>query len=582
MTPSNGRLRLRERFGASVHAVGWTRREWILVALATVVGAVIRLAWQLDRPFMNDEIGTLGSLGKSYGQILTEWDTTQTQHYFLLLLRVMFDLSGGHSWGLVLIPFLCGVLTVPATALLGAVVGEPRTGVFACMLAATNPYLVSRTGMIRAYPVQIFLSAVLIWLFVLWWRHRSLGRGVAVALITLLLALMHPNSVLLFVPLAISAVLIEIARLIPAEGRDRSVADELRPWLTLVIPMAVATVATIVAYAPIFRSPQQPSWTELGPERGVFGHHPLGVSLLDDIWPRYFADDYLAWPTTILFLVAVVLIIRGRSWLRAAPLLLVVLGFFLSARGVHALHPSDNTRWLSFTLPVLLLVIAYGAVQLGHVVRRPTLTWLIVAALIATWQPNVAKLFESKRMNPWNLVRNELGSHHDPPLVIGLGHGAYINLGPPNRTDYDLVIIRSPQAWETNEHLREISEERGIYLVHLGFDLSCEGRISSTMGRIHVTEFAAESTMELRGLLFDCLFQTATSSWSAAPEMLPVYDFLLSQGRGLGRTDFQNLFVRLRDAARAQTPLDWHRPLSKRRSNANQLQELIRRNRSQR
>ena len=92
------------------------RRDLILLLLITLLGAVIRTAYQLDRPFTGDEIGTLIYIEEDYGYLLTNFQTWLSMNYFLIIEKALTQLFGTSTVVLIAIPFLAGVGSIPLSA----------------------------------------------------------------------------------------------------------------------------------------------------------------------------------------------------------------------------------------------------------------------------------------------------------------------------------------------------------------------------------------------------------------------------------------------------------------------------------
>lgn len=552
-----------------------SRPEWLTVAVATVLGAVLRAVHQVDRAFVFDEIGTLDLLDQSYRSILTEWAPTQTQHYFLLLEKVMFELGGGSSLSLLAVPALAGILTVPATALLGGLLGAARAGVAASVLVALNPYLIQRSLIIRAYGLQIFLVIVLLCAFALWWKAPSISRGCVCALLAFFAILSHPNSFYVFLALALCCVWpFQKALLAESGSWSRRIRVALGPWWSIIVPMLGAAALTLVAYTPVFRSDQQPSWTQaVASDRiGAVSSHPVGISHVEHVWPSYFGSGYLGWPPAILLILGVGLAVRRRHQLQSLVAFLIVLLFVVSARGIDTLSPSDYTRWMSYTLPLLLLLITSGLTCLPGF-RRTTTAVLGSVLLAACWIPLGLQSYQAKSRHPWNDARKAITEMvaPRPPLVMTLGLHARVNLGPADRPEYRLVNIQTHVDWERPDGpLADLREDDTILLVQAQADLNC-AQPSTQYGEIHITQFEATSLEALRRSVFDCLSRTARTSWSAERSMEPIYDHLVRNGPRIQEMEHHLRFVLMLNAVEQMTPGAMHRPLARRERRARDL-----------
>lgn len=551
-------------------------KQWIVLGAITLAGAVLRVIHQIDRPFVFDEVGTLDLLDLSYRSILTEWGPTQTQHYFLLLEKIMFELSGGSALGLVAVPMLAGTLTIPATALLGSLLRAPQAGIAAAVFVAVNPYLIQRSLIIRAYGLQILLVVVLLCTFALWWKSRSALRGSLCAVAAFFAVLVHPNSVYVLQALGVCSLLAVARAALLSEERDltQRIRVAIRPWWSIALPMLAAAALTIAAYLPIFTSPQQPAWTEPASNHHVatLARAPVGISHVEHVWPSYFGNGYLGWPWILLLLLGGFLAVRRRTPLQALLLLLTIILFAVSARGIHTHSPSDYTRWMAYTLPLLFILIGSALTAWPRLART---SHAVVAALLlaTTWLPSGIASYEFKSRFPWNEVRSVVtqSSGSKPPLVLALGLHARVNLGPSDRPEYELAAIRTRQEWQRSDGpIAAVEPGDRVLLVQTQVDLEC-GLPSTKYGEIRVTPFEVTTPEALHHAVFDCLSQTARRSWSAEESMLPIYDFLVRNAPALGKMKHHLAFVQMFGAVEQQTTGALHRPLKTRKSDARRL-----------
>ena len=71
----------------------------ILLAV-TLAGLSIRIAYQVGRPFVGDEIGSLAILGESYTALLTTFKGQLTMNAYLALLKALHGAFGNSAWAL--------------------------------------------------------------------------------------------------------------------------------------------------------------------------------------------------------------------------------------------------------------------------------------------------------------------------------------------------------------------------------------------------------------------------------------------------------------------------------------------------
>ena len=78
------------------------RRLGSVLALAALAGALLRVAMQIGRPFIGDELGTLRALAQPYEYFLTNFKGQLTMNHYVAFLRALRDTFGDSAWVLVL------------------------------------------------------------------------------------------------------------------------------------------------------------------------------------------------------------------------------------------------------------------------------------------------------------------------------------------------------------------------------------------------------------------------------------------------------------------------------------------------
>ena len=168
--------------------------RWYLLCL-TIIGAIIRLLYQYNRPFVGDEVGTLFYMNQSISYLLSHFDTWLTMNYFILLEKFMAYLGGNNQVSLCFIPLLAAIVTIPLTAVLARMITSTRVALIAATLLTMNPYLIYYSGIIRAYSLLTALSLLVMILFFRWYAHRTLRNGIYLSLACYFLMLSHLNGV---------------------------------------------------------------------------------------------------------------------------------------------------------------------------------------------------------------------------------------------------------------------------------------------------------------------------------------------------------------------------------------------------
>ncbi|HEX8646068.1 MAG TPA: glycosyltransferase family 39 protein [Thermoleophilaceae bacterium] len=111
--------------------------------------------------FSGDELFSAWLMEMGFGDMLdTVPESEATPPVFYVLEWLAVQLFGTGEVGMRLLPALCGVLTVPALYLTGALAASRRVGLAAAALAAVNPLLVWYSQEARAYAPMILLVAI--------------------------------------------------------------------------------------------------------------------------------------------------------------------------------------------------------------------------------------------------------------------------------------------------------------------------------------------------------------------------------------------------------------------------------------
>lgn len=159
-----------------------SRPEWIWLAVITLLGMAIRIVYQIDRPFIADEIGTLKHIEMGYGYLLTHHETWLTMNFFLMAEKFLADLFGPTPAALTALPLLFGVAAIPLAALVARRFMEPAPCLAAALLTALNPYLIAQSLNIRSYSMLVTLSLAAILLFLHWQENPDWRSGARFAL----------------------------------------------------------------------------------------------------------------------------------------------------------------------------------------------------------------------------------------------------------------------------------------------------------------------------------------------------------------------------------------------------------------
>lgn len=363
-------------------------RELFALGVITILALLVRAAFQHDRIFLRDEIGTLDYIKESPGYLLSHFTSQLTMNYFILVEKGIAWLCGAADWRLTLLPLAGAVATIPLTASLALkFTGSTRIALIGAGLAAFNPFLIYWAPIIRSYSLLVAFSLLAINEFFHWYHQRNWWSGGRCAAAVLLLVLVHINGVYTVAFLIL---------LLAIEGVSRGWSDG-RKFLwesrTLWIPLAGTAATIAVAYYRLL-----PDIAKIAKDWGT-APPPTSMGYLPELFSWYMGAGYLA------FIVAPLLLAGVWSGTQAKrPILLLCLGIILgpvlmSLQGV-SIYPNEP-RYLIFFLPLLLILLAEGIDWFARHIRirrgAAAIAWGLTALIVLGWTPIVRKSFVAKR-----------------------------------------------------------------------------------------------------------------------------------------------------------------------------------------
>jgi hypothetical protein len=185
----------RQRSGTG-GASAW--RRWL--ALILLVAALLRLIG-LDKPLYVDEISTITVAAQPLdrmGAVMRQIDASPA--LYPLLLHGWMKVSRADAW-MRLLPALCGILAVLASALVTRRAFGPRAGLAAAAVMAIAPAHIHYSQYVRSYSLFTLLVSVHVGV-VMGWMDPSVRltrrRALLLVLVTTALLYMHYLSALLF------------------------------------------------------------------------------------------------------------------------------------------------------------------------------------------------------------------------------------------------------------------------------------------------------------------------------------------------------------------------------------------------
>ena len=429
-----------------------SRQERLLLGAICLCTLVLWAACQHGRVFVGDEIGTLRYLRKSPAYLLTHFSTWLTMNYFILAEKGIAWLCGAMDWRLTLLPLAGAIATIPLTASLALkFTGSTRTALIAASLAAFNPFLVRWVPQIRAYSLLIAFSLLAINEFFLWYRQGTWWSGARCAVAVLLLLLAHLNGAYIVAFL----ILLLVAESISTGfcGARRFLWESRTLWM----PLAGVAIVVGVAYWRIL-----PDIMKVNREWGT-ATPPTSLGYVPQVFTTYMGARYAAFLSLLLLL--------AGSWSAArekrALLLLcgaIILGpILMSLQGV-SVDASSQARYLIFSLPLLLIVMAAGIDWLARHLRMrggtPIAAWGLTALIVVCWAPDIRAQFLAKEYMPYGRVAKFLRAQMQKNDIIVAGWSIGFTL---SQFDYLKKRIMLP-----DEYIRKITNR---------FDAAPPGRV---------------------------------------------------------------------------------------------------------
>src|SRR5215475_601345 len=392
-----------------------SRREGLALGVISLCALLLWITLQRGRTFIGDEVATVPLLKQSATYLLTHFTVHLTMNYFILVEKWVAWLCGATDWRLTLLPLTAAVAIIPLTASLALkFTGSTRTALIAASLTAFNPYLVYWGLLIRSYSLLVALSLLAINEFFQWYARRDWWSGVRCATVLLLLLLAHINGVY---TVAFLILLLAIETISVGWSGGRKFLWDAR---TLWVPLAGVAIMIGVAYWHLL-----PDIAKINKEWGT-ATPPTSLGYLPQVFTTYMSMGvgYGA------YLCAVLLLIGLWSAAREKRSLLLLCGAIMlgpavmSLQGV-SLHPSDSARYLVFSLPWILILMAEGINWLARHDRRrggPAIAaWCLTAIVVLCWTPSVGAQFVFKKRWPYARVAKFLHAKMQKDDVIVAG-----------------------------------------------------------------------------------------------------------------------------------------------------------------
>src|SRR6266850_2507921 len=420
-----------------------SRGERLVLGVICLCSLILLVALQHGRIFLGDEIGTLRYLKQTPSYILTHFRIWLTMNYFILVEKGVASLCGATDWRLTLLPIGAAIAVIPLTASLALkLTGSTRTALVAATLAAFNPYLVMLGPTIRAYSLLAAFSLLAINEFFHWNQWPGWRNGVRCAAAVLFLLLTHLQAIYIVAFLVLLLIVQSLS------GIRRFLWDSR----TLLIPLGGVAIIVGLAYWRLL-----PDMARVNKEWGGGYTPPTSIGYIPRVFTIYMGNSYAAFLS--------VLLLSAGCWSAARdkqPLLLlcgaIIVGpILMSLQGI-ALDAGGFARYLIFSLPLLLILIAEGV---DWITRHIRVRWAAIAAwgltvlIVACWTPCIHAQFLHQTRWPYAEVAGFLRAEMQKDDVIVAGWNVGFTLSQFFDHPEDRILL-------PNKYVRKVSNKLDV------------------------------------------------------------------------------------------------------------------------
>lgn len=431
----------------------FSRNETHVLWITTLLGAAIRIAYQYDRSFIGDEVGTIIWMEKNVSYLLSHFGTWLTMNYFIILEKLIGSFFGNGPFSLGFVPLAAGISTIPLTAILAKRYTSTRAAIISSAFVAFNPYLIGYSGIIRSYSLLMALSVITILAFSRYCADPSLKNGILVSTVCFFLTLCHPNGLYTIV-----YILTILAILIAMNFTKQFIMGTIR---TIAIPLSISMLLIYCSYSGIFPELFQESakWHDTP---------PTSIAYIPFLFEAYFSTSYLRWISVLFLVIGVVSATFGRKPLLLLLIYLLMPIVCMSAQGLSH-YPWAYARFLIPCVPALLIFISEGlCIFLDTFFSsryRLFAAMILVGTVIATWGPNMQKQFAGKipiERSRWYKVANYIEpKYQEGDTIICEGFIMQLHLQTYlSKSEYRIITLQEYiKGPDSNSH------EGRIYLI---------------------------------------------------------------------------------------------------------------------
>ena len=347
----------------------------VSLSVVTILAGINRLAL-MESPMLHDEAYTVVTYADSFFHALTDYSMPNNHVFHTLLVNLSVRAFGLAPWSARLPAFLAGVLVIPGVYFLAKQIYDPWTGLFASVLVAFSPSLISYSTSARGYTLVALFTLVIIILGIYVRKEKNL---VAWGLIAIFSALgLYTVPVMLF-PFGMLFVWLFLENLAASPAPYSSKWEFIRYWL---IAGFLTAFLTILLYAPVL--------IYTGPQK-LFANGfvaPLTWADLPDTWHARLIDTWAEWTHGVPLAITIMLLAGWVSSLifhRKLANIRVPLQLAALLWITFLLIAQRSNAWAKvwvFLLPLMLIWSAAGIIGLMRNVHLKFLYGLSLASIL--------------------------------------------------------------------------------------------------------------------------------------------------------------------------------------------------------
>lgn len=503
----------------------FTNKEKWIILLITLLGAFARFYFHFERDFLGDEIGTLKWIEKDIPYLLSHFEVWLTMNYFIIVEKIVLSVFNGNRLSLLIIPLFAGVFTIPFTAVLAKRYIGATGAILAAIFVAFNPYLIRYSGIIRSYSLMTLFSLIVIILFNKWNDNKTTRNGVLLSLFSYLLILIHPNGIYVIVCIAIFS----LFQLIIC----RFNILVIRKYLTLAIPLSIALLLVYFSYISILPEMLR---------EGEMWHAipPVGVDYLNDAINVFFAEGFLGWISLGFILFGFYKAVSNHSKIVHLFAFLFIPMVLISLQGLDH-YPWAFARMLIFTLPLYLIFIAYGVIQLVKTFSANLKAYSILilsAIIVLSWFPNYLKYQEKNASAYWKDASSELKENFKSKKTLVIASNYITKLHLSQYITSEVSTLNKSML--TKNQQDEIID---VYFIYIADEI-ISARDYKQFGHIKIIRYADITLTQGLELLKKDLVQT-TINFDVNPEFTDFYHNLIKLNEILGESEHSMKYIEL-------------------------------------